>query len=122
MQVNVILRDLAPEHVVILNKLRRVDSLIGKEVRMPYHSPSGNSPAVLQHLASQGLVTESLHVGKTPTANFSHPAAYNAIQKFLETPPSKSYVLSDFGIQFLHFFESETAKCTDATSQEDSNA
>jgi|ERR1700730_9589644 len=105
-----ILRDLAPEHVSVLHEMRPVEQFGRKGVRLPVDSPTGDRLAVLQHVASQGLVTESLHVEKLPTVNFSHPGAYHMIQKYLETPPSKSYLLSDFGVQFLNFFESESAK------------
>lgn len=105
-----IFRDLAPEHVSMLDKMK--PSLYqGRDgVRQPFNSPRGNDLAVLQHLASQGLVSESLKVEKIPTTNFSHPGAFNMIKHYLETPPSKSYVLSDFGAQFMSFFESEQTK------------
>jgi hypothetical protein len=109
-----ILRDLAPEHVSMMqNKLWRPEPHgLGGRVRMPYHSPSGDSLAILQHLASQGLVTESLHVEKVPSINMNqiNQSTYNRVQEYLERPPSKSYSLSDFGFQFLQFFESETCK------------
>ena len=111
-----ILRDLAPEHVSMLNEMAPVERFGRKAVRLSVDSPSGDRLAVLQHLASQGLVNESLHVQKLPTVNFSHPGVYNIIQKYLETPPSKSYLLSDFGVQFLNFFESESTKKADAAA------
>jgi len=105
-----IFRDLAPEHVSMLRKMKPVEQLGMKGLRFPFNSPSGDNLAVLQHLASQGLVSESLQVQKLPTVNFAHPAAFNVIKKRLEIPPSKSYVLSDFGVHFLNFFENETTK------------
>jgi hypothetical protein len=103
-----ILRDLAPEHVSMLNEMAPVEHFGRKAARLSVNSPSGDRLAVLQHLVSQGLVTESLHVQKLPTVNFSHPGAYHMIQKYLETPPSKTYLLSDFGVQFLNFFEGKS--------------
>jgi hypothetical protein len=105
-----ILRDLAPEHLSILNELRPTLYNGRKAVRRPIASPSGDRLVVLQHLVSQGLVTETLHVERMPTVNLSHPAAQNMLKSYIETPPSKKYILSDFGVQFLQFFESESAK------------
>jgi hypothetical protein len=117
-----IFRDLAPEHVEILNKMKPVENDVGNFVRRPFNSPKDNDLAILQHLASQGLVTESLRVEKLPTVNFSHPGAYDMIKRSLETPPSKCFMLSDFGAQFLSFFENKTVEARDigarASSQE----
>jgi hypothetical protein len=111
-----ILRDLAPEHVSMLHEMRPVEHFGRKGVRLSVDSPTEDRLAVLQHLASQGIVTESLRVEKIPTVNFSHPGSFHMIQKYLETPPTKSYLLSDFGVQFLNFFESESAKRADAAA------
>jgi hypothetical protein len=103
-----IFRDLAPEHVAMLDKMKPVEGREG--FRSSVESPTGDRLAILQHLASQGLVSENLRVGKTPTVNFSHPGSYHVIQKYMETPPTKSFVLSNFGLEFLSFFEAERTK------------
>jgi len=112
-----ILRDLAPEHVSMLNEMRPASLGGRKGVRQPIRFLSGDRLVVLQHLASQGLVTESLHVKDVPTFNLGRLGGQRMLERHLETPPSKRYLLSDFGFQFLKFFDSESGKGADAASR-----
>jgi hypothetical protein len=110
-----ILRDLAPEHVSMLQEMKPVEHL-GKQVGRVIDSPVGDDLAVLQHLAAQGLVTERLEMEPFPNMNPSHPSAFGTIRQLLEIPPAKTYVISDFGVQFLNFFETERANQADVAT------
>ncbi len=111
-----ILRDLAPEHVSMLQEMKPVEHF-GKRVGRVIDSPVGGRLAVLQHLAAQGLVTERLEMETPPNVNLSDPErAYRIIRQYLEIPPAKTYVISDFGVQFLNFFETERASRAEAAA------
>jgi len=114
-----VLRDLAPEHISVLKHLRPDKHYRSMGVRSrTIDGPGGEVSVLLQHLAASGIVVETLEVKSMPNANFSHPGAYYEIKRYLETPPLRSYRLSQFGIQFLEFLDTENSENTKIATSE----
>lgn len=110
-----ILRDLAPQHVQVLQSLAKPGPGAAQAPAgpFPHHSrairnPADEELAVLQQLAAHGLVKEQLHPApfrKNPRfANrWSESEAISAVEQYLRTPPERSFQLSEFGAAFLRF-------------------
>jgi hypothetical protein len=97
-----IIRDLAPQDI---GTLKRMVITIGPGIPA---SP-GDHLVTLQRLSAHGLVSEDLQAEKLPTANTAHPGSQHILKSVFERPPSKYYSISDFGRDFLRFFEAESA-------------
>lgn len=99
-----IMRDLSPQHVSMLASMR-VNRIISERT-----NPTGESLTVLQSLAAHGLVEESYtrEQPSIPSRNFANQReARNAIAKLILAPTTHRFRLSDFGANFLEFFDSD---------------
>jgi len=97
-----IIRDLAPQDV---------ETLKGMVIAIGPGIPalSGDHIVTLQRLTAHGLVSEDLQAEKLPTVNMAQPGSQHILKNAFERAPSKYYLISDFGRDFLRFFEAETS-------------
>jgi hypothetical protein len=102
-----ILRDLAPEHIKMLESLRPI-KWMGREDALPaYDRPPEHHLPILQSLVAHGLIREHLISIKVPNKNWTQLNAnqlVSELQKLFQTPPSRGFVLTKFGGDFLKFF------------------
>jgi hypothetical protein len=98
-----IIRDLAPQDI---GTLKGMVITIGSGIPA---SP-GDHLVTLQRLTAHGLVSEDLQTEKLPTVNLTHPGSQHILKNAFERSPSKYYSISDFGRDFLRFFETETSQ------------
>jgi hypothetical protein len=98
-----IIRDLAPQDI---GTLKGMVITIGPGIPA---SP-GDHLVTLQRLTAHGLVSEDLQTEKLPTVNLTQPGSQHIFKSAFERSPSKYYSISDFGWDFLRFFEAETSQ------------
>jgi hypothetical protein len=74
----------------------------GGEWRFAIEQNFEDLQAIMPHLASHGLVTETLTVEKAPSFSINRlNESLRTLKKILETPPKRHHDLSDFAKQFL---------------------
>jgi hypothetical protein len=107
-----ILRDLSPNHVRVLKDLLPISQRhrdAGPEFWPTLHEPHDEVLAVLQYLAANGLVEESLKsemkISDPRYANRWTPSdAERAINDALKAAPSRHFRISELGLDFLKYF------------------
>jgi hypothetical protein len=106
-----ILRDLSPNHVrVLAGLLPPARSLnAGPDLWPVSHEPHGEDLAILQNLASHGLVEDFLKSGRTTISGLRYGSqwteseAVRAVNEALKAAPSRSFRISKFGLDFLKY-------------------
>lgn len=110
-----ILRDLAPEHVHLLRKMRPK----GEFPDLPIiRDPRGEELAVLQSLVAQGLITMSLESRgvNISVSNFrTERDIERAIRDFSQMAPTQCYMISKFGVAFLSYISDRAS--TESSSE-----
>ena len=104
-----IFRNLAPEHIAELQRIRlKVNpNLLGHRQAITVKGPQGELLAILQTLAANGLVSEhqEFNAGAIPTWFANENQVREIVTKFMKTPPMRCFTVNRFGEDFLKFFD-----------------
>jgi hypothetical protein len=107
-----IFRDLAPEHIQMLQVMRRKAVTRSHEhgpMARDIKDPHGKDLAILQSLAADGLVDEYLEKKRPsiPTATYSSQREITkTLEDLLLELPKRCFRMSEFGEDFLKYFDS----------------
>ncbi len=107
-----VLRDLMPSHIRLLKELVPRDRVLDadKKTFWPKQTnPSGEELAFVQTLASHGLVDEFLEQHRRASLSprygneWTISEAQRVLKEYLSEPPTRCFVLNDFGLAFLSY-------------------
>ena len=102
-----IFRNLAPEHIAMLESQKPVNVMGHEGVLPAYDNPREHHLPVLQSLVAHGLTRERFIKPRAPAKNWKRMTPDQIISestRLFETPPARGFVLTSFGIDFLKFF------------------
>ena len=117
-----VLRDLSQPHIRLLKEFLPGEQVFEAPRRTFWPkrtNPSGQELALVQTLASHGLLDEFLeqhhHASLSPRYGneWSIAEAERVLKEYFSEPPTRCFVLSDFGHAFLHFLaETPRSSCS----------
>lgn len=106
------LRDLSLSHIRLLKDFLPSDRVFEAQRRTFWPkvtNPSGEELALVQTLASHGLLDEFLEQDHRASLSprygneWSISEAQRVLKEYLSEPPTRCFVLSDFGLAFLSY-------------------